>query len=173
MGEHPRCRPLSSTAAGGYGAPVPDALTIRPLRPDDHRAWGILWDGYLRFYREELAPEVTAESFRRLCAGVDGVFALVACGEDGEPVGFAHAILHPSTWSPAGYCYLEDLYVDPGARGGDAGRLLIDAVAAGAEQRGATKLYWHTQAFNGRARSLYDQVGHLSSEVVYHRDLPA
>jgi GNAT superfamily N-acetyltransferase len=173
MGEHPGIRPPTWGARGGTVRRVPDELTVRPLRPDDHRGWGVLWDGYLRFYREELAPEVTAETFRRLCAGVSGVFAIVACDPEGEPVGFAHAILHPSTWSPGGYCYLEDLYVDPVARGGDVGRLLIDAVAAGAEQRGATKLYWHTQAFNGRARSLYDQVGHLTSEVVYHRELPA
>ena len=46
-------------------------------------------------------------------------------------------------------------------------------VAAGATERGATKLYWQTQAFNGRARSLYDQQGRLSSSVVYERDLSA
>lgn len=152
---------------------MPDATPVRPLRPDDHRAWSALWDGYLRFYREDLPPGTTAETFRRLCAGTDGVFGLVACGPAGEPVGFAHALLHPSTWSLGGYCYLEDLYVAPAGRGGDVGRDLIEAVAAEAEARGATRLYWHTQAYNGRARSLYDGVAQLSSEVVYHRDLPA
>jgi GNAT superfamily N-acetyltransferase len=132
----------------------------------------VLWEGYLAFYREDLPSAVTAETFRRLCAGAEGMFGLVACDADDRPVGVAHAVLHASTWSTGGYCYLEDLYVDPAARGGDVGRLLIDAVAASATARGATKLYWQTQSFNGRARSLYDQHGHLSSSVVYERDLP-
>jgi GNAT superfamily N-acetyltransferase len=148
-------------------------VTVRPLRPDDHRAWAVLWQGYLRFYREDLPGDVTAETFRRLCAGSEGMFALVACDGADRPVGLAHAIVHPSTWSPGGYCYLEDLFVAPDERGGDAGRALLDAVAEGAASRGATKVYWQTQAYNGRARSLYDQVGHVSSSVIYERELPA
>jgi len=159
-------------AAVGTVLPVPAPLTVRSLRPDDHRSWAALWDGYLRFYREELAPEITAETFRRLCAEASGTFALVACDEDDRPVGLAHAVLHASTWSTGGYCYLEDLFVAPEARGGRAGHELLQAVAAEAERRGATKLYWQTQAYNGRARSLYDQVGHVSSSVIYERDLP-
>lgn len=158
-------------SAGSVRA-VSAAPIVRPVRPDDHRAWAVLWEGYLAFYREDLPSAITAGTFRRLCAGADGMFGLVACDEGDRPVGLAHAVLHASTWSGGGYCYLEDLFVGPAARGGDVGRLLIDAVAASATTRGATKLYWQTQAFNGRARSLYDQVGSLSSAVVYERDLP-
>lgn len=158
----------SAGSVRGVSAPA----TVRPLRPDDHRAWAVLWEGYLDFYREDLPATTTAETFRRLCAGAAGTFGLVACDERDHPVGLAHAVLHASTWSTGGYCYLEDLFVDPAARGGATGRRLIDAVAAAATARGATKLYWHTQAFNGRARSLYDQVGGLSSMVVYERELP-
>ena len=38
---------------------------------------------------------------------------------------------------------------------------------AGIRQRGAGRLYWHTQEYNGRARSLYDQVARPTSFVVY------
>ncbi|WP_210493715.1 GNAT family N-acetyltransferase [Patulibacter sp. SYSU D01012] len=147
------------------------APSVRPLRPADREAWQALWDGYLRFYREDLDPHVTDVTFGRLCAGEDAMFGLVAVDGEDRPVGFAHALLHGSTWSPAGYCYLEDLFVGPAARGGAAGRALIDATAAEARRRGATKLYWHTQSYNGRARSLYDQAGALSSQVVYEREL--
>jgi GNAT superfamily N-acetyltransferase len=131
----------------------------------------VLWAGYLDHYREDLDPDVTAGTFRRLCAGDAGFFALVLCDAEDVPVGFAHALLHPTTWSLGDACYLEDLFVGPDARGGDAGRVLVEAVAEEAERRGARKLYWQTQAYNGRARSLYDQVGHLSSSVLYERDL--
>ncbi|MGX6446900.1 N-acetyltransferase family protein [Patulibacter sp. S7RM1-6] len=146
-------------------------VPVRPLRPDDRDAWQPLWDGYLRFYREELDPAITAVTFERLCEAGDALFGLVAVDGTDRPVGFAHALLHGSTWSPRGYCYLEDLYVGPDARGGAVGRALIDATADEARRRGATKLYWHTQSYNGRARSLYDQAGALSSQVVYEREL--
>lgn len=145
-------------------------LEIRPLRSDDRAGWEPLWQGYLRFYREALPTELTDHTFARLTERRDGMFALVAVA-DGGLVGFSHAIVHPSTWSRTSYTYLEDLFVDPGARGGDAGRRLIEATAAAARERGSDKLYWQTQQFNGRARSLYDTVGSLTSMVLYEKAL--
>jgi GNAT superfamily N-acetyltransferase len=146
---------------------------IRPLADRDRAAWDVLWAGYLDFYRRELPSSVTDESFRRLCGGQEGMFAFVAVEEAARPVGLVHALLHPSTWSTGGYCYLEDLFVAPEVRGGDVGRRLIETVAEAARERGATRLHWRTQQFNGRARSLYDQVARLSSMVIYERDLTA
>jgi len=145
-------------------------LEIRPLRSDDRAAWEPLWQGYLRFYREELPAEVTDHAFARLSEQRDGMFGLVAVA-DGGLVGFAHAIVHPSTWSRTSYTYLEDLFVDPAARGADAGRRLIEAIAAAGRERGSDKLYWQTQQFNGRARSLYDTVASLTSMVLYEKTL--
>jgi len=147
------------------------AAAVRPLRADDREAWDALWSAYLRFYRHELTEAVTERTFSRLCGGGDDLFGLVAVDGDDRPVGFAHVLLHASTWSPTSVCYLEDLYVDPAARGGATGRALVEATAAQARGRGATDLYWRTQAFNGRARSLYDQVARLSSDVLYEVEL--
>lgn len=146
-------------------------VTIRELRLEDHDGWMELWSGYLSFYRQELSEEVTSTTFARLCDASDGMSALVALDEQGRPVGFAHAVVHPSTWALAGYCYLEDLFVAPAARGGDVARALIDATAVAARERGVERVYWHTQQFNGAARSLYDKVGRLTSMIVYERDV--
>jgi GNAT superfamily N-acetyltransferase len=146
-------------------------ITIRALRHDDYDGWIELWSGYLRFYRADITDQVTAATFERLCAAADGMFALVAVGADGRLLGFAHSVVHPSTWSLMGYCYLEDLFVARDARGGGTARSLIDATAAAARERGVQRLYWHTQQFNGAARSLYDTVGRLTSMVVYERDV--
>lgn len=146
-------------------------VKIRPLQAADRTAWDELWQGYLGFYRGELTAEVTDATFRRLAAGEDGMFGLVAEDGSGRVVGFSHAIVHPSTWAASGYCYLEDLFVSPAARGADAGRKLIEATDAAARERGCERLYWQTQQFNGAARSLYDTVGQLTSFVVYERPL--
>jgi GNAT superfamily N-acetyltransferase len=144
---------------------------IRELRQQDRVAWSELWAGYLHFYRAELAPEVTEQTFSRMTERRDGCFGLAAEAEDGTLVGLAHCVLHPTTWSRGGTCYLEDLYVDPGHRGAGAAKALIEAAGEQSHAAGAETLYWHTQAFNGRARSLYDTVAQLTSFVHYERQL--
>ena len=143
---------------------------IRPLQRSDRAGWEELWRGCLRFYRTELDAAVTDATFERLCARSDGMLGLVAVPDDGgAPVGFAHVVLHPSTWTTATYAYLEDLYVSPAGRGGGIAQALIEAVYAEADAAGAARVYWHTQEFNAPARSLYDQVGRRTSFIVYQR----
>jgi GNAT superfamily N-acetyltransferase len=141
--------------------------TIRALRGEDFDGWRVLWVAYLAFYRAELPDETSRASFDRLCAGDDGLFGLLALDDAGARVGLAHCVVHASTWSRQPTCYLEDLFVAPPARGHDLGRALLEAVRAKATERGAGGVYWHTQQYNGRARSLYDQVGRPTSLVVY------
>lgn len=141
--------------------------TIRDLRADDWDGWLALWSGYLAFYRAELSEATTRATFERLCAGRDGMFGLLALDDEGRAVGMANCVIHATTWSRQPKCYLEDLFVDPAARGLDVGRALLEAVKEAATARGATPVYLHTQQYNGRARSLYDQVGRPTSFVVY------
>lgn len=143
--------------------------TVRPLERDDHTAWLDLFAAYNRFYRSVLPDATIAETFERLCTASDGLAGLLALDADGTPVGLAHLIFHPSTWAVGPYCYLEDLYVSPAGRGGEVAQELFRAVYAAADERGAERVYWHTQEYNGAARSLYDQVGHRTSFVVYER----
>jgi GNAT superfamily N-acetyltransferase len=144
---------------------------VRELRREDRVGWSELWARYLRFYRAEVDPEVTEQTFARMIERRDGCFGLAAEADDGTLAGFTHCVLHPSTWSRGGTCYLEDLYVDPGHRGTGAARALIEAAGEQGRAAGAETLYWHTQAFNGRARSLYDTVAQLTSFVHYERSL--
>jgi GNAT superfamily N-acetyltransferase len=147
------------------------AVTVRRLERRDFDGWRPLWQGYLSFYRAELSDEVTELVFGRLCEGERGMLGLVAVDGQGQPVGLAHLIFHSSTWTGSAYCYLEDLFVDPGRRGGRVAQKLFDAVYETAREGGAERVYWHTQQFNGAARSLYDTVGQLTSFVVYEHDL--
>jgi GNAT superfamily N-acetyltransferase len=142
---------------------------IRALQAEDFAPWEQLWLAYLRFYRAELDDELTAATFRRLCDQTDGMIGLVAIDDQDALVGIAHLVFHPSTWCTNLYCYLEDLFVSPSARGTGAARQLIEATYAEADRRGATRTYWETQQYNGRARSLYDQVAHATSFIIYER----
>jgi GNAT superfamily N-acetyltransferase len=141
--------------------------TIRTLRTEDWDDWRALFGGYLAFYRAELKDETTRATFERLCAGTDGLFGLLALDDGGRGIGLADCVMHATTWSGQPKCYLEDLFVAPAARGHDVGRRLLEAVRSEARRRGAARVYWHTQQYTGRARSLYDQVGRPTSFVVY------
>ena len=146
------------------------SLEIRLPLPSDEAAWRMLWAGYNHFYRAEVAADVTAALWQKLLTPSADITALIAAQHD-APVGFAHILFHPSTWSLQPSCYLEDLYVAPAARGTNAARALIEACADAARSRGAERLYWHTQAFNAPARSLYDSVAQLTSFIVYRKAL--
>jgi len=92
------------------------------------------------------------------------VFSTVATQGD-RLIGFVNSVVHRSTWSTADFCYLEDLYVSPTARGGGTGKLLIESVQALAQQRQFARLYWHTHETNKRAEAV--RLG--CTEVGVHR----
>ncbi|HWF16163.1 MAG TPA: GNAT family N-acetyltransferase [Acidimicrobiales bacterium] len=141
--------------------------TIRELQATDRDDWDALWKDYLAFYRAELSEATGRATFERLCAGGEGMFGLIGLDEEGRGIGMANCVIHATTWSRQPTCYLEDLFVAPAARGHDLGRALLGAVKEQAAARGARRVYWHTQQYNGPARSLYDQVGRPTSFVVY------
>jgi GNAT superfamily N-acetyltransferase len=142
---------------------------IRPLEAADRAAWEPLWSGYLIFYQVELAPGVTATTWRRLLDPAEDMHGLCAVNAAGELVGFVHYLFHRVTWSITDRCYLEDLYVAEQARGIGVGRALIEAVYTAGDARGADQVYWLTQEFNTTARRLYDRVGQWTPFIKYRR----
>lgn len=145
------------------------AQTIRPLTSADRTAWNPLWQGYLDFYKTELTPDMTETTWNRLLDPAEDMFCLVAENEDGEMIGIVHFLYHRVTWAVEDRCYLEDLFVAASARGTGAGRALIEAVYAAADERGADQVYWLTQEFNAEGRRLYDRVGRLTPFIKYQR----
>ncbi len=142
---------------------------VRTMKPGDHDTWHTLWTGYLSFYKSTLDNDIYAATWERLMSDDPHFGGFVAVDETDTPVGLAHYIVHPSTWSPKPYCYLEDLYVRPDLRGGGVGHALIDALGERTEELGCARLYWQTQEKNYKGRMLYDQVAEKTPFVVYER----
>jgi len=141
---------------------------VRPVRASDRPQWLDLWQGYLRFYRHRLPQALTDHCFGRLVDEKRQPHGLVA-ERDGQLVGFAHYLFHPSTWADKDICYLEDLFVSEQARGAGAGRALINAVYAAADTAQAGTVYWMTQEFNADGRALYDTLARRTSFIRYER----
>ena len=145
-------------------------MMIRDAEPADRAHWNRLWQGFLDYYDTTLPPAVTDSTWARLmdpACPMKMRLALV----DGVPSGFAIHQHHPSTWVMDDDCYLEDLFVDPAARGQGLGRALIDDLMTLARARGWHRLYWNTEATNATARKLYDSFVQNDGHIRYRLTL--
>ena len=139
-------------------------IEITPLSADDRNAWQPLAVGYNSFY-ERTQPDATYDHvWQRLMAARD--LHGLAARLDGRVVGIAHYFFHTNVWVDE-VCYLADLFVDEQLRGQGAARLLIEAIAEKARQRGCQRYYWLTKQDNVRARGLYDKVARFAGFMRY------
>src|SRR3712207_1060715 len=91
-------------------------VIVRPIQLSDRETWEQLWAGYLTFYRADIPPETTAATWHRINGGDLSMGGIVA-DTGTEVIGFAHYVLHPTTWTTTNACYLEDLFVSTEHRG--------------------------------------------------------
>ncbi len=143
---------------------------ISPLAPTDFDAWLPLWRDYLTFYKTDIPEATTRTTFARLTGGQEPMGAFLARKGD-HAVGIVHWIAHRSCWTIGDYCYLQDLFVAEGVRGGGWGRRLIEAVCEAARARGCAKVYWLTHQTNDQAMLLYDRLATKSGFLQYVRRL--
>ena len=141
-------------------------MRIRTARREDEAQWRGLWRGYTEFYETRLPEEVTAATWRRIVAPEPAILCRLA-EQEGRLLGFSHSLLHEGTFVRDPICYLEDLFVDPAARGRGVGRALIADLVAMAGQSGWARVYWHTRADNQAARRLYDDFAQADGFVRY------
>jgi len=144
---------------------MPD-LVIRSALPGDEPTWRRLWRGYCDFYDTTLPEEVTQRTWKRILDPDSGVMCIVAVVE-GQVCGFAHCVVHENTWESQPVCYLEDLYVDPSARGYGVGKALLEWLRNSMRAEGWARLYWMTRRDNHVARALYDQFTQADDFVRY------
>jgi GNAT superfamily N-acetyltransferase len=140
------------------------SVRVAALAAADHPRWLVLARGYKAFYKTQVADAEYAHAWKRLL-GNDRVWGFGAHLE-GQLVGITHFLFHTGTWNNE-VCYLQDLFVDPAARGRGVARALIEAVAKAARERGAERLYWLTQTHNAAARALYDRVAKHNDFIRY------
>ena len=148
---------------------APDVtLRIRPVGDGEREPWEDLWSGYLDFYQATIPVTVRDATWARLHDPAVPLHALVA-EEEGRLAGLAHYVFHASAWTLGPYCYLQDLFTAPAARGRGIGRALIEAVAAEARAAGADRVHWLTMADNAPARAIYDTLADRPGFIQYRR----
>jgi GNAT superfamily N-acetyltransferase len=144
---------------------------IRDIAPHDRETWRELFRAYGVFYETDFSDDQLDWVWSLLTTAGSGVDALVA-EHNGQVVGFAHYRSHPDTFSRGRDWFLDDLYVDPDARGAGNATALIEAITERAQASGAAgTLRWITAEDNTRAQRVYDRVATKTTWVTYEKRL--
>ena len=107
------------------------------------------------------------DTWGRIMDAASPVHAIVAERPERGVIGFSNYVIHENTWTLTPVCYLEDLFVDPAMRAAGVGAQLIDWLLAETRAEGWSRLYWHTDEGNVRARKLYDSYVKSDGHVRY------
>lgn len=159
---------LARAAAQGQNAEKKrtSPMLIRPPAASDRPEWERLYAGYAAFYKVSQTPEMRATVWAWLQDPAHQTRGLVA-EDQGRLIGLAHfrPFARPLSASTGGF--LDDLFVDPAARGSGAADALIAAIAEEGRKQGWTVIRWITAEDNYRARALYDRVAEKTKWATY------
>ena len=143
-------------------------VSVRRAGLDDLDTVARLFDGYRAFYRVAPASERVAAFLSDRLRNQDSVIFLAALAEGPDAVGFTQLYPMFSSVSVGRSFVLNDLFVDPSARGHGVGRALLERAAAFGRETGALYLELATEVTNTAAQRLYDGAGWQRDTEFYH-----
>jgi GNAT superfamily N-acetyltransferase len=135
-----------------------EGVEIRPAREDELDELLPLMRAYCDFYESSPTDEGVTTMARTLM-GDPSQGAVFIARQDGRAIGFATLDWKWSMLKGARIGYLEDLFVDPDARGSGAADGLIRICADRCRELGMPAMEWLTAPDNHRAQKVYDRTG--------------
>jgi ribosomal protein S18 acetylase RimI-like enzyme len=131
-------------------------LEVRVASADEAEDVARLLGGFRDYYGEELpAQKIVLATVRRLDGDPDTEFLLA-----GDPAcGFAQLRFRLSAWTGTDDAWLEDVFVEPDARGRGVGRALAEACVERARARGCKRIQLDANERNAAALALYRSLG--------------
>jgi GNAT superfamily N-acetyltransferase len=140
---------------------------LRPPTPDDRQRWRALYQGYADFYRVEQTDAAADRVWSWIHDPSHEVNCILAEDERGHVVGLAHYRTFARPLAASIGCFLDDLFVDPAARGGGAADALLAELRRRAGTEGWSVVRWITADDNYRGRAKYDQHATRTSWITY------
>jgi GNAT superfamily N-acetyltransferase len=141
-------------------------LAITTVREEDLDELLPLVRAYCDFYAVAPPDEQLLLMCRALIADPEREGVQLIARSDARAVGFATIFWTWSTLSAARIGVMNDLFVDPSARGTGAAEALIEGCRQQCEGRQARWLSWQTAKDNLRAQTVYERVGAKREEWV-------
>ena len=135
-----------------------EGVEIRPAREDELDELLPLMRAYCEFYESSPADDGVLTMARTLLSDPSQGAVFIA-RRDGAAIGFATLDWKWSMLKGARIGYLEDLFVDPDARGTGTADALIEVCADRCRELGMPALEWLTAPDNHRAQKVYNRTG--------------
>jgi GNAT superfamily N-acetyltransferase len=142
-----------------------EGIEIRPATEDELGELLPLLRAYCDFYESSPTDEGVTTMTRSLITD-PAQGAVFIARQDGRAIGFATVDWKWSMLKGARIGYLEDLFVDPAARGGGAADALIQACADRCRELDMPAMEWLTAPDNHRAQKVYNRTGAESDTYV-------
>lgn len=140
---------------------------------DDKPEWRSLFEGYAEFYKSPLTDGIADQVWEWL-VDPDHVFeGLIVRDEQNKALGIAHVRACPRSLSGCDIGFVDDMFVDPDARGSGAADALVARLQELAEERGWPAIRWVTQHFNERGRAFYDRYTGGPSDFIMYQMKPS
>jgi GNAT superfamily N-acetyltransferase len=146
-----------------------EGVEIRPAREDEIDDLLPLLRAYCDFYESSPTDEGVTKMVRTLITDPSQGAVFIA-RKDGRAIGFATVDWKWSMLKGARIGYLEDLFVDPDARGLGTADALIEICADRCRELGMPAMEWLTAPDNHRAQKVYNRTG-ASSDTYVEYDL--
>ncbi|HKO58977.1 MAG TPA: GNAT family N-acetyltransferase [Thermoanaerobaculia bacterium] len=134
-------------------------MRIRPATPADVALIHRFIRDLARYERLEDLVVATEESLRETLFGARRYAEVIIAEDEGRPVGFALFFHNYSTFLGQPGIYLEDLFVEPDARGRGYGKALLIELARIATERGCGRVEWAVLNWNTPAIDFYESLG--------------
>ncbi|AXC13186.1 Acetyltransferase, GNAT family [Acidisarcina polymorpha] len=131
---------------------------------------GRLFDAYRVFYEAQSSPDISKDFVDGLISQGNTRFFVARRAEETAMLGFVHLMPSMSTVAMRPMWVLEDLFVDPAARGSGVATALMSYAESFARETGAERLILATANDNHRAQSLYKRMGYIRDERFWHYD---
>jgi GNAT superfamily N-acetyltransferase len=135
-----------------------EGVEIRSARADEIEEMLPLIRAYCEFYETEPDDEGLRKMFETLIEEPSQGAVFIA-RDGGRAVGFATLDWKWSSLKAARIGYLEDLFVDPQARGRGIADALIEICADRCRELGMPAMEWLTAPDNRRAQNVYNRTG--------------
>jgi GNAT superfamily N-acetyltransferase len=145
-------------------------FTLREAVPEDATAIARLVRELAAYENLSHESVATEDDFRRHLFGEKRYAQAILAEQGGRAVGLALWFHNFSTFTGKPGLYIEDLYVDPAARGRGIGRALFRWLARRALEDGCARMEWAVLDWNAPALGFYRSVGARSMhEWTVHR----
>jgi len=142
-------------------------VQVSHLKLEDKNHWEALYKDYASFYSLEMSQGTLELVWSWINNDSFPFYGLAVKSSDGKIIGIAHYRSMPSPVRGAIVGFLDDLYIHPEARGGDAVQEVFKYLKAECKSHGWPFMRWITKENNYRARSAYEKVALKTDWITY------